>query len=225
MMRNLKKFLLSLTVLTVKNSISLFHCIYYRKKNTLLKHIVFFIFYLALAGKCHRVDASIIAQDTVLRTTTDSVLYHHSPRRAMMLAAALPGLGQIYNHKYWKAPLVYIGFGTLAYFVDFNNKKYQQFKKAYLYKIDGDPSTIDIYEQYTEQSVKNAMDTYRRWRDMNLLGTAGFYVIQIIDATVDAYLFEYDITPDLTMHIVPDFRQIDYLATRSAGLRIVFNWK
>jgi len=214
-----------LTVLTVKNGKDLFHFTFYRKKYTLLKPVVFFILFLVLAGNFPGLEASLIAQDTVPRSTTDSVLFRHSPRRAMMLAAAFPGLGQIYNRKYWKAPLVYIGFGTLAYFVDFNNKKYQHFKKAYLYKIDGDPSTVDVYEQYTEQSVQNAMNTYRRWRDMNLLGTAGFYVIQIIDATVDAYLFEYDITPDLTMHIVPDFRQIDYLAARSAGLRIVFNWK
>lgn len=212
-------------VLTVKNGKDLFHFTFYRKKYTLLKPVVFFISFLVLAGNFPGLEASLIAQDTVPRATTDSVLFRHSPRRAMMLSAAFPGLGQIYNRKYWKAPLVYIGFGTLAYFVDFNNKKYQHFKKAYLYKIDGDPSTVDMYEQYTEQSVQNAMNTYRRWRDMNLLGIAGFYVIQIIDATVDAYLFEYDITPDLTMHIVPDFRQIDYLAARSAGIRIVFNWK
>ncbi|NMB73181.1 MAG: hypothetical protein GYA22_13660 [Bacteroidales bacterium] len=214
-----------MTALTVKNGSDGLRTTFYRKNYTLVKSILIFIFLLVFTGNFPGLTESVQAQDTVPRITTDSVLYRHSPQRAMMLAAAFPGLGQIYNRKYWKAPLVYIGFGTLAYFVDFNNKKYQHFKKAYLYKIDGDPATVDIYEQYTEQSVKNAMDTYRRWRDMNLLGTAGFYVIQIIDATVDAYLFEYDITPDLSMHIVPDFRQIDYLAARSAGLRIVFNWK
>lgn len=225
MTRNLRKLLPFLIALIIDSRERRNQLFFYRIKLKLLKPYFFTVIFFLGAEIISGTNHTIAAQDSLRGNVSDSALFRHSPRRAMMLAAAFPGLGQIYNRKYWKVPLVYIGFGTLAYFMDFNNKKYQHFKKAYLYKIDGDPSTVDIYEQYTEQSVQNAMNAYRRWRDMNLLGTAGFYVLQIIDATVDAYFFEYDITPNLTMHVVPDFRQIDYLAARSTGLRIVFNLK
>jgi len=182
-------------------------------------HLLFWVF-LASSGILIR------AQDSISKPPEDSVfMYTHSPQKASLLSAALPGLGQIYNHKYWKAPLVYIGFGTLAYFIRFNNKEYNHFKKAYLYKVDDDPTTIDPYAEYSATSVKNAMDTYRRWRDMNVLGAAGFYLLQVIDATVDAYLFEFDISRNLTMTILPDMNQNCYLAGYSAGVTCVITLK
>jgi hypothetical protein len=137
MTRNLKKLLLSLTALTVKNGSDGLQTTFYRKNYAFVKSILIFIFLLVFTGNFPGLTESVQAQDTVPRITTDSVLYHHSPQRAMMLAAAFPGLGQIYNRKYWKAPLVYIGFGTLAYFVDFNNKKYQHFKRPIFIKLTG----------------------------------------------------------------------------------------
>src|SRR5512133_605948 len=152
------------------------------------------------------------AQDTLTPGQADTLVSLHSPQKATILSSALPGLGQIYNHRVWKVPILYAGFGTIIYFIDFNNKQYNRFKMAYLYRTDNDPTTIDKefsrpeYANVTDQTIKGAMDTYRRWRDMNLIGIAGLYILQVVDANVDAYFYHFDITKDLTLKISPNFK-------------------
>ena len=141
----------------------------------------------------------------------------HSPRKATIYSAILPGLGQIYNRKYWKVPLIYGGFVTFGYFINFNNDQYIKFKRAYSDIIDGDPGTNSFkdlgvnpiyYEdsnrisQFTER-LKGAKDGARRNRDLVIISTAAFYAANIIDASVDAHFFNFDIGDDLTINWVP----------------------
>ena len=138
----------------------------------------------------------------------------HSPRKATIYSAVLPGLGQIYNKKYWKVPLIYIGFGAFAYFIDWNNNQYTLYRQAYSDIVDSDPNTNSFedlnYEgqwtgkktQFTE-ALKNAKNNSRRNRDLVIISTAAFYAINIIDATVDAHFFNFDISDDLTFRWVP----------------------
>lgn len=140
----------------------------------------------------------------------------HSPRKATIYSAVLPGLGQIYNHKYWKVPIVYGGFAAFGYFINFNNEVYTTYKQAYSDIIDTDPNTnsyldlkvnpiffqADKLTQLTE-NLRRAKDGWRRNRDMVVIGTVIFYALNIIDASVDAHFFNFDISDDLTMNWVP----------------------
>lgn len=137
----------------------------------------------------------------------------HSPRKATIYSAALPGLGQIYNRKYWKVPLVYGGFATLGYFITFNHGEYIKYRQAYSDIIDTDPNTNSYLRlitnprpermtQYTE-TLRSYKDYWRRNRDLLVISTAMFYALNIIDASVDAHFFNFDISDDLTMKWAP----------------------
>ena len=154
----------------------------------------------------------VIKGDTV-STVKKAEVETHSPRKATIYSAALPGLGQIYNRKYWKVPLVYGGFAALGYFINFNNEKYIIYRQAYSDIIDKDPTTSsylklitrpreELMGQYTEQ-LRSYKDYWRRNRDLLVIGTAVFYAVNIIDASVDAHFFKFDISDDLTMKWVP----------------------
>jgi hypothetical protein len=140
----------------------------------------------------------------------------HSPRKATIYSAVLPGLGQIYNRKYWKLPLVYGGFATFGYFINFNNEQYTTYKQAYSDIIDSDPYTNshlglkvnpyllqpDKISNFTE-ALRRQKDYWRRNRDLVVIGTVVFYAINIIDASVDAHFFNFDISDDLSINWVP----------------------
>jgi len=140
----------------------------------------------------------------------------HSPRKATIYSAVLPGLGQIYNRKYWKLPLVYGGFATFGYFINFNNEQYITYRQAYSDIIDSDPYTNshlglkvnpyllqpDQVSNYTE-ALRRQKDYWRRNRDLVVISTVAFYAINIIDASVDAHFFNFDISDDLSINWVP----------------------
>lgn len=127
------------------------------------------------------------------------------PRKATLLSAVVPGAGQIYNGKYWKAGVVYAGTAGLIYMFYSSKDSMQNFQQAYVYRLDGDSTTNDFrYSFLTDASVKSYRDYYRRLRDISILGFFGLYAIQIIDANVDAHLYEFKVNKDLSMRIVPE---------------------
>ncbi|MFV0365385.1 MAG: DUF5683 domain-containing protein [Mangrovibacterium sp.] len=144
----------------------------------------------------------------------------HSAHLATVYSAILPGLGQIYNKKWWKVPILYGGFATLGYFINYNNNYYVKYKQAYSDIIDDDPMTnsfmnLDIEghwdwsnsNQVTQfgNRLNKAQESARRNRDMLIICTVGVYALQIIDAAVDAHFFDFDISDDLSLQwgIVP----------------------
>ena len=150
----------------------------------------------------------------------------HSPRKATIYSAVLPGLGQVYNRKYWKVPLIYIGFGTIGYFITWNNDNYQLFKTGYQHLTDGNPETQDYLKieavrrnnydldnpnQYNnlKTALSRQQDYYRRNRDLLIISFAAFYGLNIIDASVDAHLFDFDISDDLTLKWEPAMMNFD----------------
>lgn len=151
------------------------------------------------------------AQDTVTSTVPKeeaSPVKKHSAKKASIYSAVLPGLGQAYNHKYWKIPIVYAGFGAFAYFINQNYTEYQKFKEAYLWKISGDTIPIDneyIYKYQTSDQLKNGKNYYLRNFELTCIFTGVWYILNILDATVDAYLMDYDINEDLSVHLQPGF--------------------
>ncbi len=126
-----------------------------------------------------------------------------SPGRAAMLSATFPGLGQLYNQKYWKAPIIYAGFGTLAYFIDFNNSNYRKWREAWIARVDGNPNTVDDFPIYSDAELERAMNFYRRNLEITYVLTAALYLLNILDASVDAHLMAFDVGEELTMGLHP----------------------
>ncbi|MCX7985394.1 MAG: DUF5683 domain-containing protein [Bacteroidales bacterium] len=128
-----------------------------------------------------------------------------SPRKASFYSAVLPGLGQIYNEKAWKVPILYAGAAVLGYYYNFNNNKYREYKDNYLRKIANDPNNpVDPKFRYaSSERILYYMNYWRRNRDLLVLGMVGLYLANIVDATVDAYLYDYNISPDLSIRFAP----------------------
>ena len=163
----------------------------------------------------------------------------HSPHTATMYAAILPGLGQVYNKKYWKLPILYGGAAALGYAIHFNNKYYKKYSSAYRDFLLQDPNNKSYLEiaqkaHLTEEEVmvtyaswfKNALNNkknyYRRYRDLSIFGMIGLYVVQIVDACVDAHFFDFDVSDDLSLNWRPE---ITPGADRSVGLGLALNFK
>jgi len=163
----------------------------------------------------------MLAQDSLAVVEPVRPKFKPETLRATMMAVTLPGLGQIYNRKYWKIPVVYVGFGALAYSAGFNSKHYTKYLRAYQDLTDGIPQTnshVDLipddpanYDPVTNNNLYSAysegmlrfVNYYKRYRDLSYIGIAGWYLISILDANVDASLFNYDISNNLDISFVP----------------------
>lgn len=148
-----------------------------------------------------------------------------SVNKATTLATICPGAGQIYNKSYWRVPIVVGGFATTVYCIDWNNRGYQRFKKAYRLRYDFDQnpdkypdgSQDEFRGRYSATFLKNLRDSYRRNRDLCIILTAGLYVLQIVDAHVDAHLRDYDISNDLAINVQPMINYNPALGPSSAA--------
>lgn len=129
----------------------------------------------------------------------------HSPRKAALYSAVLPGLGQAYNREYWKIPLVYAALGTCTYFFIDNMKNYRSYRDAYRIRMDGNPDTHDKYEGTYKNpaSLKTLRDYYRQNLDYTVLFFVLAYGLNIVDATVFAHLKSFDMSNDLSIRISP----------------------
>ena len=136
----------------------------------------------------------------------------HSPKKATLLAL-IPGAGQAYNRKFWKMPIVYAGFGTTVYFAVTNGNDYHLYRDAYDFKMgtktDVSQQAQDEAAKYTEDNLITLRDYYRRNMELSWIITAAWYIVQIIDANVDAHFFYYDVSDDLTLHIEPQWNTIN----------------
>lgn len=152
------------------------------------------------------ISDNLIAQDITKKSDTIAIdsIKIHSPKKATIMSACLPGLGQVYNKKYWKAPLVYVGFGVIAYSIKTNGDKYNKFHTAYINRMDNDPTTKDtLFKNYSDADIKIRNDYYRRNRDLSYIFGVIWYVLNILDATVDAHLFYFKIDDDLSINLKP----------------------
>lgn len=147
---------------------------------------------------------SVKTKNTLVTKDSTSVVKKHSPTKAAILSAALPGLGQAYNKKYWKIPIVYAGFAGLGFWIGTNVKNYRTYREAYQYRLDGKPETIDQFVgQYQDGDLKTLKNFYRRNMDLSIILTAVWYSLNIVDAAVDAHLFEFDVSDNLSLRVEP----------------------
>lgn len=186
-------------------------------------------------------DHTDLAADSTLVAVADSIPaglavlkpFNPDPNRALWLSALCPGLGQIYNRKYWKVPIVVGGYVGLAYATSWNNRMLSDYTKAYRDIMDSDPSTksyMDFYPSTTKEedidkawltkALKSKKDFYRRNRDLCIIGMVGLYLVCMVDAYVDASLSHFDISPDLSMRWYPAVERTDN--TTSFGVNCAF---
>ncbi len=130
-----------------------------------------------------------------------------NPRKATLLSMALPGLGQAYNGKYWKIPIVYAGLGATGYFALTSRSEYRKFREAYQYKVfnlPGDPPN-EYATLYTTDQLRVQRDYYRRNMEFNYILAGVVYILNLVDAAVDAHLSAFDISDDLSLQLSPDY--------------------
>lgn len=148
-------------------------------------------------------DATAQTDTTAAKVSSADTLYH-SPKKAALYSAVLPGLGQAYNKKYWKIPIVYGGISLSLFFVSDNNKQYKLYKNALVQRTDNDETTQDQFvNAYTEEDLRLLKNFYRRNRDLSYIAAGMIYILNIVDATVDAHLFYFNVNDDLSLWYTP----------------------
>ncbi len=179
--------------------------------------------------------------DTVRLTGTEIVdtleipkTWIPDPKKALWMAIAIPGGGQIYNRKFWKLPIIYGGFLGCLYAINWNNTMYRDYAQAFIDISDDDPNTksyvnflpisydVDANVDRLKTLFKKKKDYYRRYRDLSVFCMIGVYALSIIDAYVDAELSSFDITRDLSMKVKPSVitdRATAYGNQNSYGLK------
>ena len=144
-----------------------------------------------------------------------------SPKKAALYSTIIPGAGQVYTKKYWKVPIIYAGLVTSSYYIYQNNKLYKDYKNAYIIRKDNNPLTIDTYNNiYTDENLITLTEFYRRNLEVSTLLFTLTYVLNIIDASVSAHLFEYNINDNVSLNIQPSLYD---LKTGSILLAFKFN--
>lgn len=158
--------------------------------------------------------ATVSGVDTV---STDE-LKMHSPGKASLFSAVLPGLGQAYNKKYWKIPIVYGLIGGTAFYAVKKSQSYVVLRDAYIAKANNDLANLPVeYFTTSESNLRELQETARDNRDRAFLFVLTAYLLNIIDANVDAYLFHFDVSDDLSFQIHP---YTDPSAQINYGLRL-----
>jgi hypothetical protein len=159
----------------------------------------------------------------ILKTDSSKVVKKantHNPKLAILLSAIVPGTGQIYNQKYWKTPLVWAGIGTCIYFVRSNHILYKDYKGALLQRADTSIKEPDKYlDIYSTEQLISLQDQYRQNRDLFIIVSSLVYVLNIVDALVDAHLFSFDVSDDLSLNWQPYYRY-SVNTNNSAGLSL-----
>ncbi|WP_189360402.1 DUF5683 domain-containing protein [Algibacter mikhailovii] len=171
----------------------------------------------------------VIAVDSI--TTTRKPINPLSPAKAAFYSALLPGLGQAYNKKYWKIPIVWGAIGTGIYFYVINDKEYDRYREAYKSRLAGFKNDEFYYDsngnllespRVTTDGLIRGQEFYRRNKQVSLLVTFGLYALNIIDANVDAHLMQFNVDENLSLAPHYEFNEID--ASSNLGLTLNFKF-
>ncbi|WP_298424836.1 DUF5683 domain-containing protein [uncultured Kordia sp.] len=164
-------------------------------------------------------ESLLVVKDTI--NVAKKEINPLSPSKAAFYSAILPGLGQAYNKKYWKIPIVYAAMGTGIYFYISNNKQYNRYRTAYKQRLAGLNDEFSILVP-DENALIDAQEFYQRNRDLSLLLTIVAYVLNIVDANVDAHLLQFNVSDDLSFRPHIDQNEIDF--NRNLGLTLNFKF-
>lgn len=195
------------------------------------KFILVCFFFIAVAFSVTGQDSPQVTRDTIFIEKQDtmriqSYAKRYNPRKSLLYAAVLPGLGQIYNKKYWKLPLVYGGFYLIGNGIKYYNDIYTEYK-VYLFQNLENNGAADAFPhptvKLTTGQLRRIVDKARRERDLMVVLMAGMYILQMVDAHVDTHLKEFDLNPNLRVSIEPTLQQ-DALIGRQTGMAVIFRF-
>ncbi|WP_367757552.1 DUF5683 domain-containing protein [Flavobacterium sp. WC2430] len=178
--------------------------------------ILFFILGNATVFAQAKKEAVLVAKDTLKSNNIDPL----TPAKAAFYSAILPGLGQAYNKKYWKIPLVYGAIGTSLYFYLDSNKKYHQYRDAYKRRLEG--YSDDNFTYLDNARLISGQKFYQRNRDLSALFVVAFYALNIIDANVDAALIQFNVDENLSIR--PIIYPNDVTFKTNVGLTLNYNF-
>lgn len=146
---------------------------------------------------------SPLQQDSVIKDSARLAI-EKMPKQAAIRSAILPGLGQLYNKRWWKVPMVYAGFISIGLAYEFNQRYYKEFLGEVQYRLENNNKPKDPrYAGYSYEGMVRVKDTYRRNRDLSILGFVGMHALNILDAYIDAKFFRFDISDDLSIQAYP----------------------
>ncbi|MCL6217753.1 DUF5683 domain-containing protein [Zunongwangia pacifica] len=143
-----------------------------------------------------------------------------APAKAAFYSAILPGLGQIYNGRIWKVPLVYAGIGIPVYFYIDNDKQYDRYRSAYKQRLAGKED--EFAGKISDEGLRNAQELYQRNKEISILVAIGFYALNIIDANVDAHLQQFNVSDDLSLK--PNYNLDKFTGRSNYGFSLNFKF-
>ena len=199
-----------------------------------MKPYLFLPVFILLAICCKAQSDVVLTADTLLSDSLiaspedSSVVKErkHSPKLAGGLSAALPGLGQAYNKKYWKIPIVYAGFAATGYCVYHFHKEYASYRDEYRNRLNGDTGLLNLkWEGRNTDNINASKIQNQRYMQISIMVLAVWYFVNILDAVVDAHLMSYDISDNLALHLTPDLKTNHPLAAQTIGLTLTLNLK
>jgi hypothetical protein len=156
--------------------------------------------------------ALLMKQSQRINQKIDTFFSKPNPKTATYLSL-FPGLGQIYNKKYWKLPIVYAGFGVIGYFAFDNRNYYLQYKEAYACKVnEGDDCEDPLAQNYTASNLQTIRDGYRRNMELSFIFMGLWYILQMLDATVDAHLYYWEIDETTTLQVQPNIQPASWMS-------------
>lgn len=161
------------------------------------------------------VTENLVVKDTLKKTTINPL----APSKAAFYSAILPGLGQAYNKKYWKIPIVYAAIGAGVYSYTWNNKRYHAYRDAYKQRLAGKP---DDYQYLDDSRLIEGQKFYQKNRDLSAIVTVALYILNIVDANVDAHLLQYNVNNNLSLR--PGIQPTDVYSKQQLGLALSYQF-
>ena len=161
---------------------------------------------------------AIVVNDSILPKDEYNPL---APATAAFYSAVLPGLGQAYNKRYWKIPVIYAGMAAGVYFYKKQDKDYDRFRNAYKRRLAG--YTDDEFQGISNDRLINAQKSAQKNKSISIIVTAAFYLLNVIDANVDAHLRQYEVSEDLSLQ--PSFDYNHFNAQPQYGMSLTYRFK
>lgn len=162
----------------------------------MMRNILIIISFFVTQFSFSQEDDGILSADSQAFLEDTDSFNPLSPATAAFYSAVLPGLGQAYNKRYWKIPIVYGALATSAYYYTINAKSYNRFRTAFKQRAAGEED--EFFDVFSDESLESAQTILKRNRDTSFLTFVGLYALQILEASIDAHLLQFNITDKIT---------------------------
>ncbi len=185
-----------------------------------------FLFIFATSLFAQTTDSLTVKKEEQLIVVNDSILPKEAydplaPATAAFYSAVVPGLGQVYNKKYWKIPIIYAGMAAGIYFYKQQDEEYDRFRDAYKRRLAGYDD--DEFQGISDDRLINAQKSAEKNKSISIIVTVAFYLLNVIDANVDAHLRQYEVSEDLSLQ--PNFNYNQFSARPQYGMSLTYRFK